>query len=101
MTRPVDHVDIADGVAVAPEQRRQEAMQGIEIGQREECIAPKYFEPAAAVARTVAQDRAAHAIGDVRLHFLPNAGASSDSLAGDEPDLRPALFERMQQRRDK
>ena len=38
MTRPVDHVDIADGVPVAPEQRRQEAMQGIEIGQREECI---------------------------------------------------------------
>src|SRR2546421_12280153 len=100
MARPVDHVDIGDGVAIAPEQCGQEAVQGIEIRQREERLAPEHLQPTAAVARAVAQDRAAYAVGDARLHFLPGARAAPDALTCDEPDLRPALLECLQQSRN-
>ena len=68
--RPVDHIDIADVAALAANQRRQEAMQPVEIRQRQANIARKRLEPAAGVARAVAQDRAAHRVGEARLESL-------------------------------
>ena len=68
--RPVLHVDIADLESFAPEQRREEAVQPVEIGHHQECIAQKRFQAAAGVAGAVAQDRAAHAVGDARLQLL-------------------------------
>src|SRR5436305_5610490 len=100
MTGTVDHIDIGDVISVAPEKRRQETVQGIEIWQRKERIPAEEFQAAARVARAVVQDRAAYAIGDARLKLLPCAGAPSNALAGDEANLWPALLERVQQRRD-
>ena len=74
-------------------------MQPVEIRQRQERVAPKHFQPAAGVARAVAQDRAAHAVRDARLQFLETAGAPSDALTGDETRGR-ALVQRREQRRN-
>ena len=87
--RPIDHVDIGDGVAVAAEQRRQKTMQPVEIGQRQKCVAPEHFQSAAGVARAVAQDRAAHAVRDARLELLERRGAPPDALARHKPDRSP------------
>jgi len=57
-------IHIADAVALAPNERGQKPMQAVEIGKREEQIAAKGLEPAAGVARAVAQHRSAHGIGD-------------------------------------
>src|ERR1043166_6021357 len=84
---PVDDFHIGDFIAVAPDERRQEAMQGIEVRQRQEGLAPERLEPATGVARSVAPDRAAHGVGDARLQPFEPGGAASDSLAGDEADL--------------
>src|SRR5215831_15465040 len=89
----VDHVDIDHVEAVAPHQRRQETMQPVEIRQREKQVAAKRLEPAAGVARAVAQDRAAHAVGDARLQLLEAARLAPGALAGREPDPRAALPE--------
>ena len=86
----VDHVDIADLVAFAPDQRRQEAMQPVEIRQRQEQIAAERLQPAAGVAGAVAQHRAAHAVGDARLEFLEAGVLAADALAGDQADARVA-----------
>src|SRR5271156_3204352 len=51
--RPVDHVDIADGKTVAADERRQKAMQAVEIGQRQKHLARKGFESTAGIARAV------------------------------------------------
>src|SRR6266699_3585270 len=98
--RTIDDFHVRDFIAVAPDERRQEAMQGVEIGQRQERVAPERLEPAAGVAGSVAQDRAAHGVGGARLQPFETGVPSSDPLAGDEPDLSAAGFERSHQRRD-
>ena len=70
-------------------------MQPVEIRQRQECVAPEHFQAAAAVARAVAQDRAAHAVGDARLQLLERRGAPPDPLARHQPDPLAALLESM------
>ena len=84
LARPVDHIDIADVAAFAPDQRRQEAVQAVEIGQRQPNIARERLQPAAGVARAVAEDRAAHGVGEARLESLEARGLAPDALAGDE-----------------
>src|SRR5262245_39343325 len=54
-TRPVDHVDIADLKAFAADQRRQEAVQSVEIGERQEEVAAERLQAAAGIAGAVAQ----------------------------------------------
>ena len=75
-------------------------MQAIEIWQAEEHLAPERLQPAAGVARAVAQHSVAHRIGDARLQFLEAARLALDALAGDQRDARGAGFERAQQRRE-
>src|SRR5271154_2707326 len=70
MARPIDHVDIADVKAFAADQRREKAVQRVEIWQRQEQIAPECLEAAASIARAVLEDCAPHGIGDARLQFL-------------------------------
>src|SRR5258707_1114454 len=82
--RTVDHVHIADAVAFASNERGQEPMQPVEIRQRQEQIASKRLEPAAGVAGTVAQYRAAYSVGDARLEFLEAGILAPDPLPGDE-----------------
>ena len=48
-------------------------MQPVEIRQRQEGVAPERLQAATGVARAVAQDRAAHAVGDARLEALEAA----------------------------
>ena len=68
--RPVHHVDIADAKALAPDKRRQETVQAVEIRQPQEQIAAERLEAAAGIAGAVAQDGAADRIGDARLQLL-------------------------------
>ena len=79
-------------------------MQAIEIRQSQEHVAAERLEPAAGVARSVAQHRAAHRVGDARLKFLEAARLALDALAGDQADLLPAAgsagFEHAQHRRN-
>src|SRR5215469_4086453 len=65
--RSIDHVHIADLVAVAAHQRRQESVQPVEIRQRQKYLAPERLQSATGVARAVPKDRGAHAVGDPRL----------------------------------
>ncbi len=95
--RPVHHVDVADLVALALDQRRQEAVQPVEIRQRQKQIALKRLEAATGVARAVAQDRAAHAVGNARLEFLEAGRLAADALAGDQPDARSTGLQRLDQ----
>src|ERR1043166_2458335 len=85
--RTIDDFHVGDFIAVAPDERRQEAMQGIEIRQGQESVAPECLEPATGVAGSVTQDRAAHAVGDARLQPFESGVPASDPLAGDQPDL--------------
>ena len=75
-------------------------MQAVEIGQRQEQVAVERLEPAAGVAGAVAQDRAAHAVGDPRLKFLEPGRLAPDTLAGNQAHARRASFERFDQLRD-
>src|SRR5216684_1366266 len=70
LARPVDHVDIPDIFALAARQRRQKPMQPIEDRQCQSDVARKCLQPAAGVARAVAQDRAADRVCDARLKSL-------------------------------
>ena len=63
-------------------------MQAIEIGQRHERITTERLEPAAGVARAVAQHRAAHPVGDAGLKLLEAGILAADPLAGNEADAR-------------
>ena len=92
--RPVDHVDIADRRSPRADQRRQEAMQPVEIGQRQEDVAAERLQAAAGVARAVPQHRAAHAVGDARLQLLEAGVLAPDALAGDQADARRRLLQR-------
>ena len=56
----------ADLVALAQHQRRQEAVDVIEVGQAQEGLAPERLQPAAGVGRRVVQQRLAHAVGEAR-----------------------------------
>ena len=60
-------------------------------GKRQEQIAVKRLQPATGVAGAVAQDRAAHAVGDARLHPLEAGGLAADALSRDQADARVAL----------
>ena len=91
--RPVDHIDMANVKTIAPDQRRQKAMQAIEIGQRQEDLAPKRLEAAAGIARAVVEQ--------VRARRWPYATAAfeacalaADALPGDEAESRRAGLER-------
>src|SRR5262245_62151472 len=94
LARPIDYIDIVDRMAFAADQRRQEAMQPVEIGKPQEQVARKRLQAAAGVARAVAQDGGAHPIGDARLEPLEWRRAAADPLAGDEAKARHAGFER-------
>src|SRR5262249_53027744 len=97
--RAVDHVDVADLQAFPPDQGGQETVQAVEIRQVEEQVAAKSFQAAAGVARAVAQDSGAHAIGDARLELLERRRLPAHPLAGDEPDARGAVEQGAQQGR--
>src|SRR5882757_3748619 len=101
MARAVDHIDIADRKTLTADQRRQETMQPVEIGHRQEQFARECLQPTAGVAGAVAQDRIAHAVGDPRLHFLEAGILASDPLAGHEADAAAAAFDRRHQIRRK
>src|ERR1700687_3737985 len=92
--RPIDDVDIADVKAFAPDQRRQKAMQPVEIRQLKDQVAPKSLQPASGVARTVFQNRAAHAVGDARLQSLEARTFAPHALSGDQAGPRRARFQR-------
>ena len=64
MARPVDHVHMGDPVALALDERRHEAVERVEIRQRQVDVAAERLEAAAGVAGAVLQDAAAHAVGD-------------------------------------
>ncbi len=95
--RPIDDIHVADLVAFAPHQRRQEPVQPVEIGQRQEHIAAKRLEPAAGIAGAVAQHGAAHRVGEARLEVFEAGRLATDALAGDEADLRRARRQAFQQ----
>src|ERR1700726_3717000 len=84
-TRTVDHLDVSDFIAIAPDERRQKTMHAVEIGERQEGLAPERLEAAARVAGSVAQDRAAHGVGDARLQPFESRVAAADPLARHEP----------------
>src|SRR3954470_13828285 len=63
MAGPVDDVDIGDVVSLAPHQRRQKAVQPVEIGHCQKHLAPERLEAAAGIAGPIAEHRVAHAIG--------------------------------------
>src|SRR5207302_8376255 len=95
--QPVDHLDISDVKALAPDQRRKKSVQPVEIGQREKDVAAKGLEAAAAVAGAVAQNGAADRIGNARLQSLESGGPATDPLAGDQPDAGRTGLERLHQ----
>src|SRR5436190_18049512 len=94
----IDDIHISDLIAFAPRERRQEAMQSVEIRQLEKQVAAECLEAASRIARTVAQDRATNAIGDARLQFLETGRLAADALARNEADLG-ALEQRLDQGR--
>src|SRR5581483_2351055 len=83
-----------------PHQRRQEAVQPIEIGEREKDIAAEGLEAAARIARAVVEDAATHGIGDPRLQLLETRILAAAPLAGCEPGFRPAGVERRDELRN-
>src|SRR5262249_13524402 len=83
-TWAIDDVELADLEAFAPHQRRQEAMQSVEVKQREEYRAGKRLQAGAGVGRAVAQDGGADAVGDARLNALERRVLAPDAPAGDE-----------------
>src|SRR5690242_1096047 len=97
MARTIDHVDIGDIETLAAHQRRQEAMQTIEIRHREEHLARECLQPAAGVPGAVAQDRATYSVGEFRLHFLETGVLAPDPLAGRKSDAAAAVFDRRDQ----
>src|SRR5579863_4411190 len=99
--RPVDDVDVADGETLAPHQRRQEAMQPVEVRQRQEQVATERFQSASGIARAVLEHGVANGIGDARLQFLKSRRFAADPLAGNEPDPRRAGLERGNERGNK
>ena len=84
--RPVDDVDVADIISLAPDQCGQEPMQSVEIRQGQKDIPANRFEPTTGVPGAIPQDRRTHAIGNARLQALEGAGATSDPLADDQPE---------------
>src|SRR5580700_3147368 len=94
MPRPVDHVDISDLIPFAAYQRRQKTMKTVEIRQRQEHLAPERFQAATGIAGTIAQDGAAHPVGDARLDFLESGVLASDPLTGGKADALATLFDR-------
>ena len=97
MTGTVGHVDIGDVVTLATHQRRQEAMQPVEIRHRQKHLAPERLQAAAGIAGAVAQDGVAHAIGDARLHLLETGVLAPDPLAGGKADAFAAILDRRDQ----
>src|SRR6267142_424031 len=97
MARAVDNVNIGDVETFAAHQRRQEAMQSVEVRHREEHLARERLQPAAGVAGTVAQDRLAHAVRDFRLQLLETGILAPDPLARRETDAAAAAFDRRDQ----
>src|SRR5262245_37596009 len=91
MAWTVDYLDIGDLIPFAAHQRRQEAVQAVEIGHRQKHLARKRLEPAAGVAGAVVQDGAADLVGDARLQFLEAGVLAPDPLARGKADT-PAAF---------
>ena len=96
----VDDVDEDDAVALAAHERRQEAVDGVEIGQREEGLAAEGLEAAAGVAGAVLEHEAAHAVGDARLELLEAGRLAADALARHEAGPLACRFERLEQLRN-
>src|ERR1700730_17323230 len=84
-TRTGDHVNVSHLVSVAPDERRQKTMHAVEKGERQEGLAPERLAAAARIAGSVAQDRAAHGVGDARLHPFESGVAAADPLARHQP----------------
>src|SRR5262245_15768870 len=97
MARAIDDVDIGDVETLAAHQRRQEAMQTIEIRHREEHFARECLQAAAGVACAVAQDRTTYPVGELRLQFLEAGVLAPDPLAGRKADAPAAAFDRRDQ----
>ena len=97
MAWAIDHVDIGDVKTFAAHQRRQEAMQPVEIRHRQEHLARKRLQAAAGIAGTVVQNCLAHAIGDARLQFLETGVLAPDPLARRQTDAPAAVFDRRDQ----
>ena len=64
--RPVAHGHEAHLIAFAQHQRDEIAVHVIEIGKRQERVAPEHLQAAAGVVRVVAEQRAAHAVAEAR-----------------------------------
>ena len=87
--RPVDHVAVDHAEPLAGDERRHEAVERVEIGQREIDLAAEHLETAAGVAGGILQDLSAHAVGDARLELLPGA-FPANPLALRQADARAA-----------
>src|SRR5204863_8444593 len=92
-TRSGDPRDIADVAAFAANERRQQTVQPVEIGQRQTEVTRKRLQAAAAIAGAVARDRAADHIGEARLEALESRGLAANTLAGNEAKPRRALLQ--------
>ena len=76
-------------------------MQPVEVRQAEKNVATECLEPAAGIAGTVAQNGAAHAVGDARLQFFERGGPAPDTLARHQSDAGSARGQRLEQCRNK
>ena len=93
--RTIDHVDVTNFAALAPDQGRQKPVQTVEIRQQQAEFAGKRLQPAARVARAVAQNRAANAVGDARLHALEARRLAPDPLTRNQSDVRRTMIKRI------
>src|SRR6476660_544575 len=98
--RTIDHINVANVVTFTSHQRRQEPVKAIEGWQFEKYVAADCLESAARVAGSVAQDGAAHGIGNTRLKLLEPACLATDALSGNEAGSGRTRFKRTDQRRD-
>src|ERR1700733_3720770 len=101
MTWPVGHIDISNLIPFATDQCRQEAMQTVEIRERQEHLAPECLETATGIAGAIAQDGVAYPIGNARLEFLEAGVFASNPLAGGKTHALATVLDRRNQIRQK
>src|SRR5688572_14581496 len=97
MSGTVDDVDIDDVKTLAAHQRRQKAMQPVEIRHHQEYLAAERLQATAGIAGAVVQNGVADAIGGARLQLLETGVLASDPLAGGKTDAVAAVLDRRNQ----
>ena len=101
MARPIDHVDMRDRVALALDQRGHEAVQRVEIWQREIDVATEHLQTAACVAGAVLAGcgpRTPLAMRDCQV--LEGAVLATDPLPGRKTRFGTARLEGRDQSRN-